>query len=101
VHGDHPRPATAQLLPEEKTFVKLSPATVQLSAFYRQAGHYVARVYESSGSPARATLDLPVTVTSARETDFHGERRAKKITPAKQSVQFDIAPWEIVTIEIS
>jgi len=25
----------------------------------------------------------------------------KKITPGKQSVQFDIAPWEIVTIEIS
>ena len=101
VHRDHPLLASGQVLPEERSFVKLSPATVQLSAFYRQGGRYVARVYESSGAPARATLELPVAVGSARETDFHGEQRGKKITPGKQSVQFDIAPWEIVTIEIS
>lgn len=101
VHRNHPLAAARQVLPEERSFVKLSPATVQLSAFYRQGTHYLARVYECSGAPARVTLDLPVNVNSAKEIDFHGEPRGKTITPEKRSIHFDIAPWEIVTIEIS
>jgi alpha-mannosidase len=101
VSRDHPLPSSGQVLPEEKSFVKLSPATVQLSAFYRQGDRYIARVYECSGTPARASLGLPADVTGAREINFHGEPRGKAVTIGKQSVQFDMAPWEIVTIELA
>jgi hypothetical protein len=101
VHQDHPLILREQILPEEKSFVKLSPRTVQLSAFYRQGDRYIARLYQCSGEPARASLELPMNVAGAREVNFHGEPRGKVITAGKQSVQFNIGPWEIVTLELT
>ena len=88
-------------LPEEKNFLALSPETVQCSAYYRDRNRYLVRVYESAGSSASVSLDLPFRVTAAKEVDFNGDPRPKPVAVSGKTLRFDIKPWEIVTLAIT
>ncbi len=87
-------------LPEEKSFFELQPATVQLTAFYWEAGRYWLRLYESSGAQAEVSLRLPFPVSQAQEVNFHGEPLVKNIAVSENALRFEIQPWEIVTLAI-
>ena len=88
-------------LPEEKSFLALSPDTVQCSAFYRDRGRHLVRVYESAGSSANVSLELPFPIRAAREVDFNGNPLPKPLTVTGKTVRFDIKPWEIVTLAVT
>lgn len=88
-------------LPEEKSFASLSPDTVQCSAFYRDRGRFILRVWESTGSGTQVTVELPVAVTSAKEIDFNDKPLSKQMSVSGKTVRFDIQPWEIVTLAIA
>jgi alpha-mannosidase len=89
-----------RILPEENSFMLISPATVQCSAFYREKGKNVVRVYESAGSDVSVSLELPFRVRRANEVNFNGSLLTKPITVSERTVRFDIKPWEIVTLSI-
>lgn len=99
--ADNPRLPHERTLPEEKSFLALSPPTVQYSAFYRERGRNIVRVYESAGLKGSVVLDLPIGITSAKEVDFNGSPRQKTISVSGNSVHFEIEPWEIVTLAIT
>ena len=87
-------------LNEEHGFVNLTGQQVQLSAFYREGGSYILRLFESDGTNARAEIALPFHAASVREIDFNGVPRARKISSAGKTVQIEMKPWEIVTLAV-
>jgi alpha-mannosidase len=101
VFPNNPRLPRERTLPEEKSFLALSPATVQCSAFYRDRGRHLVRVYESEGSSANVSLELPFQVSAAKEVDFNGNPLQKPVAVTGKTVRFDINPWEIVTLAVS
>lgn len=101
VFPNNPRLPQDRTLPEEKSFLALSPATVQCSAYYRDRGRYMVRVYESTGSGASVSLEVPFRVTAAKEVDFNGNPRQKRVSISGNAMGFEIRPWEIVTLAIT
>ncbi len=87
-------------LGEEHAFVNLTGPAVQLSALYREGRTYVVRLYESNGAGAQATIALPFAAASAREIDFNGTPRPRRISTAGKTVQIQMKPWEIVTLAV-
>ena len=61
----------------------------------------MVRVYESAGSGASVSLELPFRVTAAKEVDFNGNRMQKPVAVTGKTLRFDIKPWEIVTLAIT
>jgi hypothetical protein len=101
VFPNHLRLPQERTLPEERSFLALSPVTVQCTACYRDRNRYLVRVYESAGSNASVSLELPFRVTGATEVDFNGNSLQKPVAVAGRSLRFDIKPWEIVTLAIT
>jgi alpha-mannosidase len=95
------RPQSERNLAVDSSFLKISPANVQLSAFYKEGGKQIVRVYESSGNEGRATIDLPFIVGQAHEVDFNSAPIQRMIEKNGKTIVFDIRPWEIVTVEVS
>lgn len=95
-------PATSRSLPAEHSFLQLECPNAQLSAFYRQDGRLLVRIFESSGQPAEGTLVLRQAM-SAREVDLHGDAlsNGRKFAVSAGRIAFRLKPWEIVTIEIA
>ncbi|HWC00457.1 MAG TPA: glycosyl hydrolase-related protein [Bryobacteraceae bacterium] len=87
-------------LPEEKSFVSLSGAGVQLSAFYREGGAVIARLYESAGARAEASLEVPAALTAAKEIDFNGRTLTRDLRVSANTVRLTLTPWEIVTLSL-
>ena len=87
-------------LPEEHSFMKVAGAQVQLSAFYRDRQSWILRLYESHGSNAEASIELPIRATEAREVDFNGQARGSRIPVSDNKLQVSLKPWEILTIEV-
>ena len=88
-------------LPEEKSFLALSPATVQCSAFYDDKGRRLLRIWESTGSNANVLLELPFATGTVEEVDFNGQPVRRTFSLENKTVRFDIKPWEIVTLAIT
>ncbi len=95
------RPAAERTLPAERSFAGIGTENVQLSAMYRDQGRNLIRVYESSGSPARASMELPAEARRVREVDFNGAERDREISVSGRRVEFEIRPWEIVTLDVA
>ena len=88
------------LLPQEHSFVQVSPESIVMTGFYMDGERVVVRVYESHGKPARAKIGLPFAIEEAAETDFYGDpmKPGKKIEVEEGGLIFDAKPWEIVTL---
>lgn len=97
---DEQLPPERRDLPQEKSFLKLTGAGVQLSAFHREGNSVLIRIYESLGASTEATLEFPLVVKSARATDFNGQPAAKQVSVAGSSVRVRLEPWEIVTLAV-
>jgi hypothetical protein len=92
------RPPAGRDLPEEKSFLQVTGTGVQLSAFYRDGGRMIARLYESSGARVDAALRLPVSIAGAREIDFNGRSVQRDLRTSGDTVRLVLEPWEIVTL---
>jgi alpha-mannosidase len=73
---------------------------VQCSTFYRHKGRFLVRLYETSGSKASVSLELPFQVTDAKEVDFNGNPLPKMMSVSGKVVRFEVKPWEIVTVAV-
>ena len=93
-------PPAQRDLPERRSFLRLEGRGVELSAFYRDGDATIARLYESSGKRTEATLQLPVSISAAREMDFNGQPLTKSIRVSGDTVHLTLEPWEIVTLSL-
>ncbi len=78
--------------------VAISPATVRLSACYRDGDATVLRVYESAGEATEAQIVLPASVTTAQKTDFNGTPLAGEVPLTAGRLTLALRPWEIATV---
>jgi alpha-mannosidase len=92
-------PKAVRTLPPERSFFSISD--VQLSAFYRDRGRTILRVYEPAGRADTVRITLPAAPKSVREVDFNGSPRPRRIELSGTALNFAISRWEIVTLEIT
>ena len=78
--------------------LSVAPASVRLSAFYEDAGGYVLRLYESSGTATTAEVVLPCPLASATRTDFNLEPIDAEVGIQAQRLSVPLRPWEIATV---
>ncbi|MEK7404575.1 MAG: glycoside hydrolase family 38 C-terminal domain-containing protein [Acidobacteriota bacterium] len=87
-------------LPRRKSFVRVDPANVQLSAFrMRGDGMFELRLAEAAGEQAAATVELGFPVGRVVETDLLGGKVAEASLRGAR-LGFHIAPWRIRTFEL-
>ena len=94
-------PQTERKLPLESSFMEVAPGNVQLSALYRDNGRRLVRVYESTGTAGHAVIRLPFETAAVTEVDFNGKPINRKLAARGTQLEFEIRPWEIVTLEMS
>jgi alpha-mannosidase len=88
-------------LPPSKSFLKLAPKNVQLTAWRKKSGPgYELRVVENQGKDAEATVELSLPIQGAIETDLLG-REIADVAHAAGRLTFPIRPWKIRTFELT
>ncbi len=100
VYPNWVRPRAERTLPLEFSFLTVGPPNVQLSAFYRDNGKHLIRVFESAGAGGRGSIELPFKPSNAREVNFNGDPQRREVRQSGRKLEFDIKPWEIVTLEV-
>ncbi|MHB0956924.1 MAG: alpha-mannosidase [Pirellulaceae bacterium] len=81
-------------------FVEITPHNVVLSALKPgPEGTAVLRVYEATGSPTRASIQLSALVASAEEVNLM-EDSGPRLTLTDNSLQLDLRPFEIKTVKL-
>ncbi len=89
------------VLPPSRSFIKLTPDAVMLSAFRKKKTHgFELRVVETEGQGAQATVQLALPVTGAIETDLLG-RKTGEVSSGKGRLAFSMGPWKIRTFEVT
>ena len=87
-------------LPPSKSFLKVTPESVQLSALRKKSGPgYELRVVENQGKEAEATVELTLPLKGAVETDLVG-RKIGEAALRNGRLAFRIQPWKIRTFEV-
>lgn len=80
-------------LPPRKSFVRISPNNVLLSAFRKRPGSaYELRVLETAGKPATAKVEFGLPASHLTETDLRGRPRGERISGRTASLAMN--PWE-------
>lgn len=88
-------------LPASKSFVRVAPQSVMLSAFRKKtAPGLELRVVETEGQSAKANVEVGLPVAAAIETDLRG-RKVGDVSRKENKLSFDITPWKIRTFEVS
>ena len=94
--------------PSERSFIRVSPENVVLSAMKKEMGYYgrnlVLRLYETHGRATEAVVEFPWAV-AFEETDLIERPMAIKRSgtnpqPKAGSVSVALAPFEIKTIKV-
>ncbi len=86
-------------LPAKKSFVRVTPDNVLLSAFRKRPDSgYELRILETAGKAADAKIELGFAVTHAVETDLHGRPTGKPI--GGKQISLDVKPWQFRTLQI-
>jgi alpha-mannosidase len=86
-------------LPASKSFVRVMPDAVQLSAFRKTAGRRLEiRVVEVEGRGSSASVELGFPLNDMCETDLLGAKVADVGRDGNQ-IRFTIKPWKIRTFE--
>ena len=87
-------------LPEERSFLRIEPKHVLLSAWYEDDGQSLLRVYEAVGEEGTVTATVPFDIEEAVEADLRGVPmpEGKRIEVEGNALSFSIRRWEIVTI---
>jgi len=82
--------------------LSVAPDNVMLSAFFRDRGTVMLRIYENEGTPVRARIDLPSPVREAQIRDLLGRpMEDDRVAAIKgNSLELDLGAWEIVTMSL-
>jgi alpha-mannosidase len=86
-------------LPPSKSFLRVTPETVMLSAFRRKSSNsYELRVVETEGKTADARFEIALPVADAVETNLLG-RKIGEVSHGENKLSFPVDPWKIRTFE--
>jgi len=92
--------STSGSLPAKKSFVRVGPENVLLSAFRKRPDSgYELRVLETSGKAATTKISLGFAASRAIETDLHGRAIGKPM--AGKEISIEIKPWQFRTLQIT
>lgn len=87
-------------LPAEKSFLRVEPENVVLTALKKEAGYgspgFVVRLYEIFGQESETRLELPKEM-EVYEADLI-ERPGQKVSSASSHITFKLKPFEIKTL---
>ncbi|HDZ45043.1 hypothetical protein LCGC14_0161940 [marine sediment metagenome] len=88
--------------PDTQRGLAVAPHNVMVSAFFKDRGATMLRIYENQGAAVSARVDLPAAVTSAQICDLLGgpTQDTRTVTVNGNRLEFDLGPWEIVTIRL-
>jgi alpha-mannosidase len=88
-------------LPASKSFVRVAPESVMLSAFRKKTSPGLElRVVETEGQTAETSVEIGLPVAGAVETNLRG-RKVAEVTRRENKLTFPIDPWKIRTFEVS
>ena len=91
--------ASSGNLPAKKSFVRVSPENVLLSAFRKRPDNgYELRLLETAGKAATAKVELGFAASHAVETDLHGRSTGQPM--AGREITLAIKPWEFRTLQV-
>ncbi len=88
--------------PDMRRGLSVGPDNVMLSAFFKDRGITMLRIYENEGSPVRACVDLPLPVSAAQICDLLGRpmQDSRTVTIDGHCLEIDLGAWEIVTMRL-
>jgi alpha-mannosidase len=96
----HPRKGADLAL--QKSFVTVSSETVAISSWAWKEEGYDLRLYDTSGEGGPVEVSFPFAATICHPVDFNGRKcDSPKLNLQGNRVQFQISPWEIVTLRFS
>jgi alpha-mannosidase len=96
----HTAAVHAGVLPPRWGLLQVTPHNVVTSALKPGPdGTAVLRVYEATGAPTRASLQLSAPVTAAEEVNLM-EDPGSKLAVADNALEFDLRAFEIKTIKL-
>ena len=88
-------------LPPSKSFVRVKPDSVMLSAFRKKTSPGLElRVVETEGRAVDAIVEFSLPITGAVETNLRG-RKIGEVSRRKNQLSFRIDPWKIRTFEVT
>jgi alpha-mannosidase len=86
-------------LPTKKSFLRVSPDNVLVSAFRRRSdGGYELRLLETAGRAAEAKVELGFAASIAVETNLHGQPTDKPVSG--KEIALSMKPWQFRTLQI-
>jgi alpha-mannosidase len=88
-------------LPKAKSFVRVAPESVMLSAFRKKTSPGLElRVVETEGKAVEASVEVGLPVVGAVETNVRG-RKIGEVSHRDNKLSFAVDPWKIRTFEMS
>ncbi len=88
-------------LPPSKSYVRMAPDTVILSAFRKKTSPGLElRVVESEGQAVDANVEVGLPVAGAVETNLRG-RKIGEVSRSENKLSFHVDPWKIRTFEVT
>lgn len=95
--------------PLDRSLLRLEPANVSLSAFYREGDCLLLRVCESAGQAVEATIVLPFVPADVQCVDLLGVpmrdggpgKASPGIASRDRTLSFPLGSWQIVTIAVT
>jgi len=88
--------------PGEKSFLKIEPDNVVLTAFKRceeEPGHFILRIYEIWGEKSKVKIELPMKPERVFKTNLI-EEPEEEIALDEEKIEIDIGAYEILTLKI-
>ena len=81
-------------------WLRISPATVRLSALACDGASVLLRVVQMAPRAARVTVTLPFEAKSAEFVDLCGNALPGEVAFKDSTVTFQLAPWRIATLRL-
>lgn len=97
VRPDYP---VASTLGDQHSFLALEGPAL-LSAYYTEAQHTTARLYEAQGQGGQATLTLDWAPSAAVAVDLHGEEIEVPVEMTDRQISVTLQPWQIVSLRLA
>jgi hypothetical protein len=92
--------ANSGKLPMKKSFIRVSPENVLLSAFRKRSDSgYELRLLETAGKAANAKVEIEFPAAQAVETDLHGRATGKSMSA--REINLPLKPWQFRNLRIT
>jgi len=100
--GEQERPQTGAAMPVEKSFLRLEPCNLIMTAMKKSedGNQVVLRFYEAEGFETDARIHLSRPIRNAWKTSLIEENQAPLTPNDDGSLSLKIRSWEIATLKV-